>query len=39
MLLTALTPPLFPQGEARAAADARAPPLAPRRVLPPPVPH
>jgi len=39
MLLTALTPPLFPQGEARAAAEAKAQPLAPRRVLPPPVPH
>jgi len=37
MLLTALTPPLFPQGEARAAAEAKAQPLAPRRVLPPPV--
>ena len=36
MLLTALTPPLFPQGEARAAAEAKAQPLAPRQVLPPP---
>ncbi len=36
MLLTALTPPLLPQGEARAAAEARAEPLAPRRQLPPP---
>ena len=33
MLLTALTPPLFPQGEARAAAEAKAQPLAPRRAL------
>jgi len=36
MLLTALTPPLFPQGEARAAAEAKAQPLAPRRLLLPP---
>ena len=35
MLLTALTPPLLPQG-ARAAAEAQAQPLAPRRQLPPP---
>ena len=47
MLLTALTPPLFPQGEAltpplfpqggaRAVAETKAQPLAPRRQLPPP---
>jgi hypothetical protein len=36
LLLTALTPPLLPQGEARAAAEAKAQPLAPRRKLPPP---
>ncbi len=36
MLLTALTLPLLPQGEARAAAEANAEPLAPRRQLPPP---
>ena len=35
MLLTALTPPLLPQG-ARAAAEAQAQPLAPRRELPAP---
>ena len=35
MLLTALTPPLLPQG-ARAAAEAQAQPLAPHRELPAP---
>ena len=35
MLLTALTLPLLPQG-ARAAAEAQAQPLAPRRELPAP---
>ena len=35
MLLTALTPPLFPQGVARAVAEAKEQPLAPRRALPP----
>jgi len=35
MLLTALTPPLFPQGGARAVAEAKEQPLAPRRALPP----
>ncbi len=34
MLLTALTPQLFPQGVARAEAEAKAQPLAPRRQLP-----
>jgi hypothetical protein len=35
MLLTALTPQLLPQGAARAEAEAKAQPLAPRRQLPP----
>ena len=36
MLLTALTPLLLSQGAARAAAEAKAQPLASRRQLPPP---
>jgi hypothetical protein len=36
MVLTALTPPLLPQGARAAAAEAKAQPLAPRRELPAP---